>query len=125
GVQLSFNKTALLAVAASAALVGPVAAGAVEARETGSRPVAAVEQRIVIEERGSAAPQARVQLSPKNVEARPVSPQTGQTPAIRGTWEIENPAVVGPNRIFSPDRVQLTFDGRTGTSLVFNPSLFR
>jgi beta-lactamase regulating signal transducer with metallopeptidase domain len=116
GVRLSLTRTVLLAAAALMTLAAPVAVGVVEARESVRQP----------ERLSTASVPSTVMLQPatKPVEARPfATPQIAQGQIIRGTWEIENPAMVGPRRNPKPDKIQFTLDGRSGKSFDFDSTL--
>jgi beta-lactamase regulating signal transducer with metallopeptidase domain len=138
GVRLDLGRAILLTLASVMALVVPITAGAVQAREGQSvtertiaeflqlsalraleAPVGVAQTQIPLEG-GRAAGQQSVGERPMPV-ARTVQPAI----VIHGTWEIENPSLAGPSRSPAPGRFQLTLDGRTGKSFALDSSLFR
>jgi hypothetical protein len=138
GVRLDLGRAILLTLASVMALVVPITAGAVQAREgqtetertiaeflqlsalhASEAPVGVAQRQIALEGGGTAGQQS-VDARPMLV-ARTVQPAT----VIRGTWEIENPSLAGPSRTPAPGRFQFTLDGRTGKSFALDPSPFR
>jgi beta-lactamase regulating signal transducer with metallopeptidase domain len=128
GIRLSVGRKALLTLAAAMALVGPIAIGVVQAREDRAEPQqtsGAVPQPIALAPAQTAPDGGRTGRK-QSIDARAVAAaQAVQATLVRGTWEIENPAMVRPNRTPFPGRIQLTFDGSTGKSFALDSSPFR
>jgi len=137
GLRLGFARATLITLGAIVALVSPVVVGMVQARVArpeAQLPSIAIPPFNFIGEPGArarissalAAPQSGRTGRQQSVEEQPAPvAQTVPATVIHGTWEIENPAMVGPNRNPFPGRFQFTFDRRTGKSFGLDSSPFR
>src|SRR5262249_14661317 len=134
GLRLGHGRKALLAVAAMAALAGPIAIGIVQAtarHAQSRRTIPTLIEPIVIQQEPPAPveiaqPQTPQQTSRTTLQNRvqaqaafevasirptsptPVAPIVLQAADVRGQWTIENPAR-GPNNVPFAGRLQLAF----------------
>jgi beta-lactamase regulating signal transducer with metallopeptidase domain len=132
GLRLSVGRKVLLTASAVMALAAPIAIGVVQAREERIEPQ---QTRVLFGQTGvlgvklahtqTASGGGRIRLQQPAAATVLAFAPTVQENLIRGSWEIEDPAMVGPKGTPFPNRIQLTFDGNTGKSFALDSLPFR